>query len=76
MVTHDEQTARECDRIVWIEGGRVRFDGPADSVLPEGSAFTGSSQPRGPRTPDSGATTHDTRPDARPVPVGAGTGGA
>lgn len=76
VVTHDEQTARECDRIVWIEGGRVRFDGPADSVLPEGSAFTGSSQPRGPRIPDSGATTHDTRPDARPVPVGAGTGGA
>jgi len=31
VVTHDEQTARECDRIVWIEGGVVRWDGPADA---------------------------------------------
>jgi ATP-binding cassette subfamily B protein len=34
VVTHDEQVARECDRIVWIEQGRVRWDGPADGQLP------------------------------------------
>lgn len=42
VVTHDEATARECDRIVWIEDGQVRWDGPADGILPAGSAFTGS----------------------------------
>ena len=39
VVTHDEETARSCDRIVWIERGRVRWDGPADGVLPGGAAF-------------------------------------
>ncbi len=43
VVTHDEQTARQCDRIVWIEGGGIRWDGPADGVLPQGAAFDRSS---------------------------------
>ncbi|MFW5469280.1 ABC transporter ATP-binding protein [Knoellia sp. CPCC 206435] len=43
VVTHDEQTARECDRIVWIEGGGIRWDGPPDGQLPEGAALTGAS---------------------------------
>ncbi len=42
VVTHDEETARACDRIVWIEHGRVLWDGPADGELPVGSAFTRS----------------------------------
>ncbi|WP_353950971.1 ABC transporter ATP-binding protein [Knoellia sp. S7-12] len=43
VVTHDEQTARECDRIIWIEDGGIRWDGPADGQLPGGAAFTGTS---------------------------------
>ena len=39
VVTHDEETARECDRIVWIEDGRVRWQGGPQDELPEGSAF-------------------------------------
>ncbi|MFV0533030.1 MAG: ABC transporter ATP-binding protein [Cumulibacter sp.] len=31
VVTHDERTARECDRIVWLEGGRILRDTPADA---------------------------------------------
>jgi len=46
VVTHDEATARECDRIIWIENGGVRWDGPATGILPEGTAFTDSS-PKG-----------------------------
>ena len=39
VVTHDEATARECDRIIWIEDGDVRWQGGPDEELPEGSAF-------------------------------------
>ena len=39
VVTHDEETARSCDRIVWVEQGRVLWDGPADGVLPGQEAF-------------------------------------
>jgi ATP-binding cassette, subfamily B, bacterial len=39
FVTHDEATARACDRIVWIEEGRVRFDLPADAQLPVTGAW-------------------------------------
>ncbi|WP_109473647.1 ABC transporter ATP-binding protein [Ornithinimicrobium cavernae] len=70
VVTHDEQTARECDRIVWIEGGSVRWDGPADGTLPEGTAFTGSSPAA---TPTTDATEVTSEP-AEPVPTGAGAG--
>lgn len=34
VVTHDEETARACDRIVWIERGQVRWDGPASAQIP------------------------------------------
>ncbi|WP_256840233.1 ABC transporter ATP-binding protein [Ornithinimicrobium faecis] len=74
VVTHDEQTARECDRIVWIEGGGVRFDGPSDSVLPEGAAFTGSSEPHGQRQTQPPPTA-PTAPTAPTEPVLSGTAG-
>lgn len=43
VVTHDEATARACDRIVWVEDGRIRWDGRPDQPLPEGSAFRDAS---------------------------------
>ena len=66
VVTHDEETARECDRIIWLENGRVRWDGPADGILPEGRAFTGSPElrPAGAAEPKPGAV-------AEPDPTGA-----
>ncbi len=39
VVTHDEETARACDRIVVIESGQVRWDGPADGQIPVARAF-------------------------------------
>jgi ATP-binding cassette, subfamily B, bacterial len=39
VVTHDEATARSCDRIVWVEDGQVRFDLPADAELPVSGAW-------------------------------------
>lgn len=68
VVTHDEATARECDRIVWIENGGVRWDGGPTEELPDGSAFQTEAAP-----------VHDERPDddeTQPLPVRmpAGTG--
>ncbi|MES2915182.1 MAG: ABC transporter ATP-binding protein [Pseudomonadota bacterium] len=36
-ITHDPATVRGCDRVLWLEAGRVVADGPPASVLP---AFT------------------------------------
>lgn len=42
VVTHDEHTARACDRVVWIENGRVRWDGPGDGDIPYSDALGAS----------------------------------
>lgn len=36
-ITHDPATVRDCDRVVWLENGRMAADGPPDQVIP---AFT------------------------------------
>jgi ABC-type polysaccharide/polyol phosphate transport system ATPase subunit len=47
LVSHDMPTiARTCDRVVWLDEGRIRFDGPAEraadlylSTIPSASSF-------------------------------------
>ncbi len=34
QITHDPGTVRHFDRVVWIDAGRVRMDGPAAEILP------------------------------------------
>jgi biotin transport system ATP-binding protein len=36
-ITHDPATLSGCDRVIWLEAGRVAADGPPDKVIP---AFT------------------------------------
>jgi biotin transport system ATP-binding protein len=36
-ITHDPATVQDCDRVVWLEAGRIAADGPPGAVLP---AFT------------------------------------
>lgn len=35
QITHDPQTVRDFDRVLWLDDGRIRRDGPAAAVLPE-----------------------------------------
>jgi biotin transport system ATP-binding protein len=35
QITHDPDTVRQFDRVLWIDGGTLRRDGPAAEVLPE-----------------------------------------
>ena len=35
QITHAPDALRDYDRVLWIEGGRLRGDGPADTVLAE-----------------------------------------
>ncbi|MFN7053057.1 MAG: cobalt ABC transporter, partial [Gemmobacter sp.] len=33
-ISHDPAAATECDRVIWLEAGRLRADGTPDAVLP------------------------------------------
>ena len=37
-ISHDPEAVADCDRVIWLEGGRVAMDGPAGPVL---AAFAG-----------------------------------
>jgi biotin transport system ATP-binding protein len=37
-ISHDPQHLERYDRILWIEAGQIRADGPAHKVLPEFTA--------------------------------------
>jgi biotin transport system ATP-binding protein len=32
-ISHDPAAVADCDRVIWLEGGRVVQDGPAGEVL-------------------------------------------
>ena len=42
LVSHNNKTIRDtCDRVLWLERGVLRMDGPTEDVLAEYEAFTG-----------------------------------
>ncbi|GAA3504026.1 ABC transporter ATP-binding protein [Streptomyces prasinosporus] len=42
LVSHNNKSIRDtCDRVLWLERGELRMDGPTDEVLREYEAFTG-----------------------------------
>ncbi|MGW3682068.1 ABC transporter ATP-binding protein [Streptomyces prasinus] len=42
LVSHSNKSIRDtCDRVLWLERGELRMDGPTDEVLKEYEAFTG-----------------------------------
>ena len=44
LVSHNNKSIRDtCDRVLWLERGELRMDGPTEEVLEEYEAFTGGS---------------------------------
>ncbi|MGW1029275.1 ABC transporter ATP-binding protein [Streptomyces sp. NPDC002577] len=42
LVSHNNKSIRDtCDRVLWLERGELRMDGPTEEVLEEYEAFTG-----------------------------------
>ncbi|MGV9254872.1 ABC transporter ATP-binding protein [Streptomyces sp. NPDC003697] len=42
LVSHNNKSIRDtCDRVLWLERGELRMDGPTDEVLKEYDTFTG-----------------------------------
>ncbi|WP_155054068.1 ABC transporter ATP-binding protein [Streptomyces blattellae] len=42
LVSHNNKSIRDtCDRVLWLERGELRMDGPTEDVLAEYEAFTG-----------------------------------
>jgi biotin transport system ATP-binding protein len=33
-ISHDPDTVRDCERVIWLEAGQLAGDGPADQILP------------------------------------------
>ncbi|MER5910784.1 ABC transporter ATP-binding protein [Streptomyces sp. NPDC001982] len=47
LVSHNNKTIRDtCDRVLWLERGELRMDGPTEDVLKEYEAFTGDKAPK------------------------------
>ncbi|MFJ3229410.1 ABC transporter ATP-binding protein [Streptomyces sp. NPDC086787] len=47
LVSHNASSIRDtCDRVLWLERGELRMDGPTDAVLKEYDAFTSDKSPK------------------------------
>ncbi|MGW0757664.1 ABC transporter ATP-binding protein [Streptomyces sp. NPDC002814] len=50
LVSHNNKSIRDtCDRVLWLERGELRMDGPTEDVLKEYEAFTGDKAPNKPK---------------------------
>ncbi|MFZ3570205.1 ABC transporter ATP-binding protein [Streptomyces sp. BH097] len=50
LVSHSNKSIRDtCDRVLWLERGELRMDGPTEDVLKEYEAFTNASGPAKPK---------------------------
>jgi len=56
LVSHNNKSIRDtCDRVLWLERGVLRMDGPTEEVLAEYEAFTGGSDTPSPQQKQSEA---------------------
>ncbi|KES03600.1 teichoic acid ABC transporter ATP-binding protein [Streptomyces toyocaensis] len=70
LVSHNNKSIRDtCDRVLWLERGELRMDGPTEEVLKEYEAFTGdkAAKPKPKPKPQAAAA-----PKPAPAPGGAG----
>ncbi|PKW08172.1 teichoic acid transport system ATP-binding protein [Streptomyces sp. 1222.5] len=46
LVSHNNKSIRDtCERVLWLERGELRMDGPTEDVMKEYEAFTGDKKP-------------------------------
>ncbi|WP_053710379.1 ABC transporter ATP-binding protein [Streptomyces sp. NRRL B-3648] len=46
LVSHNNKSIRDtCERVLWLERGELRMDGPTEEVMKEYEAFTGDKKP-------------------------------
>lgn len=64
MVAHRLSTVRHCDRIYWIDGGRVRMAGTPDEVLPAYERYLAERAARAPGEPGEEPGAGTDTPDA------------
>ncbi|WP_217212101.1 ABC transporter ATP-binding protein [Streptomyces sp. AC550_RSS872] len=67
LVSHNNKSIRDtCDRVLWLERGELRMDGPTSEVLKEYEAFTGdkSDKPAAQPSPKPQPT-----PQSKPAPA-------
>ncbi|WP_406210367.1 MULTISPECIES: ABC transporter ATP-binding protein [unclassified Streptomyces] len=63
LVSHNNKSIRDtCDRVLWLERGELRMDGPTDDVLKEYEAFTGDKSAKPSPKP---------KPKPKPAPAAA-----
>jgi teichoic acid transport system ATP-binding protein len=52
LVSHNNKSIRDtCERVLWLERGELRMDGPTEEVMKEYEAFTGDKTPGRPPAP-------------------------
>ncbi|KMS66617.1 teichoic acid ABC transporter ATP-binding protein [Streptomyces viridochromogenes] len=67
LVSHNNKSIRDtCDRVLWLERGELRMDGPTSEVLKEYEAFTGDKSDKPAAKPSPKA---QPKPQSKPAPA-------
>ncbi|MFJ6069743.1 ABC transporter ATP-binding protein [Streptomyces sp. NPDC093065] len=67
LVSHSNKSIRDtCDRVLWLERGELRMDGPTEEVLKEYEKFTGGPAKAAPKSAPKAAAPE---PRAEPAPA-------
>ncbi|MGW0103201.1 ATP-binding cassette domain-containing protein, partial [Nocardia sp. NPDC003354] len=68
LVSHNNKSIRDtCNRVLWLERGELRMDGPTDEVLKEYEKFTGGPGAK-PKAAPKAATKAATKDAPKPAP--------
>ncbi|MEZ7003308.1 ABC transporter ATP-binding protein [Streptomyces sp. AD55] len=70
LVSHSNKSIRDtCERVLWLERGELRMDGPAEDVLKEYERFTGGPDRKAPRARPAAGPGSTAKPDSAPSPA-------
>ncbi|MCX5037478.1 MULTISPECIES: ABC transporter ATP-binding protein [Streptomyces] len=70
LVSHSNKSIRDtCDRVLWLERGELRMDGPTEEVLKEYEKFTGGPAAKPKATPKPAASKPAPKPASKATAV-------